>query len=695
MQNDALKVSENFKKMAVKAVFSILVFFLTYFVMIALGLLIIALCGLIAYSLVMLKAMSITIMLGLGFIGMGFLIFFFLIKFVFSTGKKVDRSHLTEISGQQQPELFQLIHEIVKEVQTSFPKKVYLSSEVNASVFYDSTFWSMFFPVKKNLQIGIGLMNSITISELKAVLAHEFGHFSQRSMKVGSYVYNVNKVIHNMLYDNESYGQVLNNWGNISSYFTLFSSAAIYVITGIQWVLMKVYNVINLNYMALSREMEFHADAVAARVAGSAALANSLLRLDLASQSLNTVFNYYNEKIAESQKTNNFFPQQSFVLHQYALSDQIPISNDLPILSIDLYKKFSKTKLVLEDQWSSHPSTEERVNRLLALNEEPKDCREGLAIDLLSNRDSVLEHISQRLFESVSFDKEPEILDISAFKDDYFKLIAERAYPTVFKGYFDNRNPYRGFSVNDFEQPISEHLSTFDQLINDETVADLNTYSIAVQDKETIERIRDGVLIVDTFDYDGVKYLSGDVYPLINFLQGEIERLESSFELCDEQLFRYFTWVADKLGCMESFRECAIVYQESAIRLDVQRDAYFNLAAASNFMHTSTPTATIPALVKVVKEAELPFKSEVQLLLDDISYSLFIDTEMHARFVSYLSSDWSYFGSVGLYFQAEVDALFGAMIDFSSVVFQRLWIEKKSFLEFKAGLIADASHLIC
>jgi energy-coupling factor transporter transmembrane protein EcfT len=131
MQNDALKVSENFKKMAVKAVFSILVFFLTYFVMIALGLLIIALCGLIAYSLVMLKAMSITIMLGLGFIGMGFLIFFFLIKFVFSTGKKVDRSHLTEISGQQQPELFQLIHEIVKEVQTSFPKKVYLSSEVN------------------------------------------------------------------------------------------------------------------------------------------------------------------------------------------------------------------------------------------------------------------------------------------------------------------------------------------------------------------------------------------------------------------------------------------------------------------------------------------------------------------------------------------------------------------------------------
>jgi Zn-dependent protease with chaperone function len=39
---------------------------------------------------------------------------------------------------------------------------------------------------RKNLQIGIGLVNSVTVSEFKAVLAHEFGHFSQRSMKVAA-----------------------------------------------------------------------------------------------------------------------------------------------------------------------------------------------------------------------------------------------------------------------------------------------------------------------------------------------------------------------------------------------------------------------------------------------------------------------------------------------------------------------------
>ena len=693
MKDSALKISENFRRMAIRSIYSILLFFITYIVMIALGLVVIALCGLIAYFLVMLKAMFLTVMLGLGFIGMGFLIFFFLIKFVFSTGNKVDRSHLTEIKEAEQPELFKLLHEIVNEVHTQFPKKVYLSSEVNASVFYDSTFWSMFFPVRKNLQIGVGLMNAITIVELKAILAHEFGHFSQRSMKVGSYVYNVNKVIYNMLYDNESYGVILNKWGNLSSYFSLFSGGAIYVIKGIQWVLMKVYNVLNLNYMALSREMEFHADAVAARVAGSAALANSLLRLDLASQSLTTVFEYYDGKLAACQKTNNFFPQQSFVLQQFAISEQLPIENGLPMLSIDLFKKFNRTKLVLGDQWSSHPSTEDRVHRLLALNEPPKAHQEGLAVDLLSNKTMILEKISQRLFESITFSQEPELIDISTFQNDYLEGAAERAYPIAFKGYFDARDPYKKFTEIDFERPISEGFLSFDQLVNDQTVSDLNTHSIAVQDKETLERIQDGVLEVDTFDYDGVKYLVGDVYQLINSLGVEIERLESSFALRDEQLFSYFSSVAREQGCIESFMETAMAYQVSAVQLDHRREAYSNLVAASRFMHNSIAIASIPALIEKVKTAETAFKAEIKLVLEDAYYTSFIDEEMRTRFNEYLSLDWKYFAG-GAYFQNEVDGLFTAMIDFSAVVFQRVWAQKKAILEFEAGMLDNRRKAI-
>jgi Zn-dependent protease with chaperone function len=42
-----------------------------------------------------------------------------------------------------------------------------------------------------------------------------------------------------------------------------------------------MYGVINKNYMSLSREMEFHADAVAASVSGSENLITALKKLEI------------------------------------------------------------------------------------------------------------------------------------------------------------------------------------------------------------------------------------------------------------------------------------------------------------------------------------------------------------------------------------------------------------------------------
>jgi Zn-dependent protease with chaperone function len=126
----------------------------------------------------------------------------------------------------------------------------------------------MVFPVRKNLEIGLGLVNSINISELKAVIAHEFGHFSQRSMKLGSFTYNVNRIIYNMLYENNSYTGFLNAWGRLHGILSFFANITVKIAQGIQYILREMYKVINKSYMGLSREMEFHADAVAASVAG-------------------------------------------------------------------------------------------------------------------------------------------------------------------------------------------------------------------------------------------------------------------------------------------------------------------------------------------------------------------------------------------------------------------------------------------
>ena len=92
----------------------------------------------------------------------------------------------------------------------------------------------MFFPVKKNLEIGLGLVNSINISEFKAVMAHEFGHFSQQRMKLGSFTFNMDRIIYNMLFENTGYSNFINTWGSISSALSMFAGITVKIAQGIQ-----------------------------------------------------------------------------------------------------------------------------------------------------------------------------------------------------------------------------------------------------------------------------------------------------------------------------------------------------------------------------------------------------------------------------------------------------------------------------
>ena len=272
--------SPSFKKEVKKVMTSIILFFIVYVILMLLSVGLAIGCLFAGIFVMGNSGHIIGLIAGVGIISIGVMVFIFLIKFIFSV-KKHDESGTVQVTEQEQPVLFQFIRQLTTDTQTQFPKKIVLSPEVNASVYYNDSFWSMFFPVRKNLQIGLGLVNSLTVSEFKAVMAHEFGHFSQRSMKLGSFVYHVNKAIYNMLYENKDFGKFLSGWGSLHIAIWIFVWITIQLLTGIQYLLQQMYGFINKNYMGLSREMEFHADAVAASVSGSNNLVTALRKIAL------------------------------------------------------------------------------------------------------------------------------------------------------------------------------------------------------------------------------------------------------------------------------------------------------------------------------------------------------------------------------------------------------------------------------
>src|SRR6187455_2156624 len=202
INDDIIIPTESFRQEAARVVTSIFRFIATYIALVIAGTALALLCAWAGFWVVSYVKNLWTIAFGIGLIGLGVMVLYFLFKFVFKR-KTFDRSGMIEIIENEQPLLFDFIKKLARETQTPLSKRVYLSPNVNACVFYDLSFWSMFLPVSKNLNIGLGLVNCVNVSEFKGVIAHEFGHFSQKSTKVSSYVYNVNHIIHDMLFDND------------------------------------------------------------------------------------------------------------------------------------------------------------------------------------------------------------------------------------------------------------------------------------------------------------------------------------------------------------------------------------------------------------------------------------------------------------------------------------------------------------
>lgn len=71
------------------------------------------------------------------------MLFAFLLKGFFKR-RRMNRANLIEIQASDQPELFAFIEQLCTDTGAPRPKRVYLSPDVNAAVFYDSSFlrWS-------------------------------------------------------------------------------------------------------------------------------------------------------------------------------------------------------------------------------------------------------------------------------------------------------------------------------------------------------------------------------------------------------------------------------------------------------------------------------------------------------------------------------------------------------------------------
>ncbi|GAA4461104.1 hypothetical protein GCM10023170_063560 [Phytohabitans houttuyneae] len=186
------------------------------------------------------------------------------------------------LGPDQAPELWRTVHELAHVVGTRVPNEIRLVPEVNAAVYEESRLLGLI-GGRRTLYIGLPLIQAFTVDQLRAVLAHELGHYSHAHTRLGAIAYRGRLAIGGTI-------------GRIGPY-----NVAGWIFKGYARLYLLVDN-------ASSRRQELEADQAAVRAAGRAAAASALREIPVVDAAWGFFFGRYVEPGWES----GFAPEDLF-----------------------------------------------------------------------------------------------------------------------------------------------------------------------------------------------------------------------------------------------------------------------------------------------------------------------------------------------------------------------------------------------
>jgi heat shock protein HtpX len=245
------------------------------------------------------------------------------------------------------PRFFKELDTIAEATAQEKPAEVYLVPDVNAWVGQRGG--TMGFGGRRVMGIGLALLHSLTVSELRAVLIHEFGHYCGGDTKLGPWVYKTRGAIARTIMGLGQHSSVLQ--------------------TPFIW-----YGKIFLRIThAVSRGQEYAADRLAANIAGSKPLMRGLGSIHKAGLSFRSFW------------VNEFLPVLSAGFHAPMLEG---FSRFAAMPAVDKAVSDALTRALEspeQDPYDTHPSLRDRLAALENLPEGPDPPERQPALSLIDD----------------------------------------------------------------------------------------------------------------------------------------------------------------------------------------------------------------------------------------------------------------------------------------------------------------------
>jgi heat shock protein HtpX len=166
------------------------------------------------------------------------------------------------IERSTQPRLFAELENIAGALHEPMPSEVYLIGDVNAWVADRGGLMGI--GSRRVMGLGLPLLSILTISQFRAVLAHEFAHYYGGDTSLGPWVYKTQTAI----------VRIFQNIGSVGQLARIAILGVMYLVVA---TLMKGYFVVFLRAINLvSRQKEYRADELACLIAGRQPLIDGL-----------------------------------------------------------------------------------------------------------------------------------------------------------------------------------------------------------------------------------------------------------------------------------------------------------------------------------------------------------------------------------------------------------------------------------
>ena len=269
------------------------------------------------------------------------------------------------LSAAAQPRLFELIRELSAATGQPMPKEVYLVADMNAFVTQRGGLMGV--GSHRVMGIGLPVMQALSVAELRAVVAHEFGHFHGGDVQLGPWIYKTRAAIVRTIMSLGQQGSLL------QKPFVWYGEMFIKIT------------------QAISRRQELAADALAARTVGARPLAGGLKRTHAAALAYDM---YWHEDVVPAL-SSGWRPPLAAGFAQF-----LGAKRAQTIMDKSVAHELEQGK---SDPYDTHPSLRERVEAVAGLpdyvSESARD--ERLAVELLVD----LAAIEQGLLEFMAADK--------------------------------------------------------------------------------------------------------------------------------------------------------------------------------------------------------------------------------------------------------------------------------------------------